>query len=504
MISNTGRLLHAVGVFGGAITMAYILVRRVLALKRVSKKRTITKWPPSPSPQHPILGHAPLMPPTGGPANETKLLEWCNELGSTTISYTLPLVGRFIATGDPDLAHYVLVHRNIPKSYVYKLTGPLLGTRSMLTAAHKEPHQSRRRMFHKGFQPGYLNQFCFEVMKEKTVNLLEACSATQGTPCRMLDLTTNYTSQIISAVAYGEDWDDHRHPARVSLDYIAGFLTKALSGSEPWNMFNPFIWSGAWKHHSDYHREMNAIVRRKMKDPSGNDIVSMALRDLMAENAELDEETVATVIDNLKTIYIAGHETTANLLSHAVWLLAQHPDVLLKIRTELDSVLDNGNWYAASTLQYKNCVYLDAVLKEVLRLYPPSSFSRWLSHTSANEEAVEWNGYRLDGATILIAPFVMHRAERNWGPQAHLFQPQRFLDDPNPKAFIPFSKGVYDCLGRSFGMMEAQVALAALITGFDFEAVEPEKEFITCVMTLRNKYGCMMRLTPRNKATETA
>ena len=144
----------------------------------------------------------------------------------------------------------------------------------------------------------------------------------------------------------------------------------------------------------------------------------------------------------------------------------------------------------------RTCTFLDAVLNEVLRLYPPATISR--SGESPKKDALQWNGYRLDGATLLLPTYVMHRSKANWGTDAEEFRPSRFLSDPNPKAFMPFSKGVYDCLGKSFAMLEAKVAVAAMVSSFEFEAIDPEKEYVCVRLTNQPKFGCQVQCSSKS------
>lgn len=113
---------------------------------------------------------------------------------------------------------------------------------------------------------------------------------------------------------------------------------------------------------------------------------------------------------------------------------------------------------------------MEAVVKETLRLYPPAGTGRYTS--DVNES---FGGYTLGGAVLFVDPYVMHRQESVWGSQANEFIPERFLTEENiSHKFISFSRGPRDCLGKYFAMLEAKIALAAIVSRYDIVCVDPD------------------------------
>jgi cytochrome P450 len=184
------------------------------------------------------------------------------------------------------------------------------------------------------------------------------------------------------------------------------------------------------------------------------DLLSMLMLATDDEGGGMSDEQVR---DELITLLLAGHETTANALNWTFYLLAQHPGVEAKLHEEVDRVLGKR---AATLADLDDLSYTRAIVEESMRLYPPAwSFGRQTT------EPVEIGGYTIPaGWEINVVSYSAHRDAR-WWDSPESFHPERFLvEDPNrPKyAYIPFGGGPRICIGNHFAMMEAQLALATI------------------------------------------
>jgi cytochrome P450 len=162
--------------------------------------------------------------------------------------------------------------------------------------------------------------------------------------------------------------------------------------------------------------------------------------------------------DEVVTIFVAGHETTAVLLTWAFCLLSQHPDVEARLHAELAEVLDGRTPGVADA---PNLRFTRMVIDETLRLYPPA----WITNRQAVAED-EVCGYRIPaGAVVGISPYVMHHLPAYW-PDPERFDPQRFAPEAaqeRPRfAYMPFGGGPHQCIGNSFALLEATLILAAV------------------------------------------
>jgi cytochrome P450 len=198
------------------------------------------------------------------------------------------------------------------------------------------------------------------------------------------------------------------------------------------------------------------------------------------------------VRDEMASIFLAGHETTAITLSWAMYLLEQNPMCEKHLHQELDEVLQGA---PPRFEDIPKLVYTRAVIDETLRLYPPVHvFSR-----QALEED-EIMGHKVPaGSMVIIASWVLHRHEQLWeNPNA--FSPERFLPGSpkiHPFAYIPFGAGSRVCLGKHLGIMEAVLLLAMIAQKYRLRLAPGHSVEPLGRMTLRAKHGMPMRMEPR-------
>lgn len=232
------------------------------------------------------------------------------------------------------------------------------------------------------------------------------------------------------------------------------------------------------------------ITERRDSDltpPDSGDLLSMLLA--ARDDAGLPMPH-GQLLDEVKTLISAGHETTANTLSWAFTLLASHPGAESRLQAELHDVL-RGALPCLGDLP--RLPYLSAVIKETLRLYPPA----WSVRRVARE-AWEVGGYRLPaGAPIIMSQYVTHRDARFW-ERPDDFLPERWLprdfERSLPRyAYFPFGGGPRVCIGQAFAQMEAALLLATLAPGFRLRLLAPPR--FEPSITLRPKGGLRMRLS---------
>jgi cytochrome P450 len=204
------------------------------------------------------------------------------------------------------------------------------------------------------------------------------------------------------------------------------------------------------------------------------------------------------VRDEAMTLFIAGHETTANALAWTLLLLAQHAPVEAKLRAELDRVL-GGRLPTFHDLP--QLIYTDMVIKEAMRLYPPA----W-TITREVMESIELGGYTIaKGSIVLMSMYVMHHDARYW-PEPEVFIPERFSpgwEGTVPKyAYFPFGGGPRVCIGNQFAMMESALVLAAIMQRMEFMLVPGQTVVPDPLITLRPRGGVRMRVFEREPGVE--
>jgi cytochrome P450 len=194
-------------------------------------------------------------------------------------------------------------------------------------------------------------------------------------------------------------------------------------------------------------------LRRENRFPH-NDMLGLLIASGMSDDL---------IRDQLLTMLIAGHDTSTALLSWALYLISSRPEVQARVRQELDAVLgENPPTYAT----VGGLRYLDNVMNETLRLYPPIHLG---SRIAAQE--LEFQGFRIPaGKRVLYSIYLTHRDERYWDSPAQ-FMPERFAGEGarQPYSFLPFGGGSRNCIGTAFAQVEAKVVLARMLQKYDLE-----------------------------------
>lgn len=197
--------------------------------------------------------------------------------------------------------------------------------------------------------------------------------------------------------------------------------------------------------------------------------------------------------DEVMTLFLAGHETTALALTWAWHLLAQHPAAEQRLLAELAAVLGGR---APAVADLPRLRYADAVVTEAMRLYPPA----WVIGRQAAADC-EIGGYPVPaGTVVLISPWVMHR-HPDYFPEPERFDPDRWtggLAEQLPAhAYLPFGGGPRLCIGKAFARMEAVLVLATVAQRYRMTPVPGQRVAPDPVVTLRPRHGLKMMLSAR-------
>ncbi|MGA8872288.1 MAG: cytochrome P450 [Candidatus Acidiferrales bacterium] len=222
-----------------------------------------------------------------------------------------------------------------------------------------------------------------------------------------------------------------------------------------------------------------------------NDLLAL-LMDAMDEDGS--HMTKQQLRDESMTLFIAGHETTSQMLSWTWYALSQNPAIEAKLHDELRGVL-GGRVPEVADLQ--RLPYLQAVMNESLRLYPPAYILARMAI-----EPCQIGGYDIPlGSTILLAPWVTHRDARFFD-DPDTYRPERWLDGLMQKlpagAYFPFGDGPRRCIGQGFALMEAAIVIGALAQKFRLRLVPGHEVVPEPLVTLRPRNGIRMTLHARN------
>jgi cytochrome P450 len=235
---------------------------------------------------------------------------------------------------------------------------------------------------------------------------------------------------------------------------------------------------------------LNVIRARRQSGRDEGDLLSMLMQARDEDSGEGMSDR--QLLDEVRTIMLAGHETTAVALAWTWKLLSEHPEARVRLENEVDDVL-NGREPQMEDLEKLR--FTRAVFEEALRLYPPV----WLMARQAAQDD-EIGGFHIPaGSTIALSPYITQRLPELW-PEPQKFNPDRFMPGaaPRPKfAYFPFGGGPRLCIGQNFALMEAQIILALTAQRFRLEMVPGQKIELAQTLTLRPKSNLMMTLQRR-------
>jgi cytochrome P450 len=243
-------------------------------------------------------------------------------------------------------------------------------------------------------------------------------------------------------------------------------------------------------------RRLNKIIyriigQRRSAGRDAGDLLSMLLQ---AQDEDGSRMTDRQLRDEVITLFLAGHETTALTLSWTWWLLAQHPEAEEKLHAELDAVLGGRT----PTLEdLPKLRYLDHIIAESMRLYPPA----WGMARLTIEDA-HIGGYTIrKGCGVSLSQWVVHRDPR-WYESPDEFRPERWEGDLLKRlprfAYFPFGGGPRQCIGNTFAIMETALILATIAQKFRLRLVPGHTVAPIASITLRPRHGIRITLEKRN------
>jgi cytochrome P450 len=399
---------------------------------------------------------------------------------------------RLIAVSNPDYAQHMLVgrreryHRGTENRELRAITGDGL----LVTDGH--PWLQRRRQMQPSFRASSL-QSLVPAVSDTVLRLLDRWerSRRQAHPVPVVADTQSLTISAMVRMLFSHNID-FEEALRLGDAVRNGFR---MVGRRQLCRLAPPLWiptrsNRVLKRHC---RVLDSFVRSRVvehqrKDASRSaDIVSTLSESRDPEtNAPLSFDALA---DEVKTLMVAGFETTSSTLAWALYLLARHPEAAARWHEEIDCVL-RGRCPGWDDLE--RLPYTAHVLHETMRLYPPV-------HTIARDclEDDDLDGYKIPrGSTVLISVYGIQRGEA-WGPDPDAFRPERFTTDWPKRAFLPFATGKHVCIGKQFALIEMMVALALIGQRYrlvlrDNRVVEPKAQ-----VTMVPAEEIFINLTPR-------
>lgn len=390
----------------------------------------------------------------------------------------------------PDFVKEILVtqHRSFHKSLVMQRTKVILG--EGLLTSEEEFHRRQRRLSQPAFHRERIARYA-EVMVERAAAMRERWrdGAVVDIHHEMMRLTLSVVAKTLFDAEVEEEEDEIGTALTALIDLFPLLMNPFSPTLLKLPLPSTIRFRGAVKR---LDRTIYGIIEeRRASGEDRGDLLSMLL---LAQDEEGDGGGMSDVQlrDEALTIFLAGHETTANALAWTFYLLAQHPEVAQELYRVLDEVLGDRLPTAAD---YPRLQYVEMVLAESMRLFPPA----WaVSRYSIADVSI--GGWDLPkGAVAIVSQSVLHRDPRFW-TDPERFDPLRFTPEAKasrPKyAYFPFGAGPRMCIGEGFAWMEGVLLLATLSQKWRMELrsrnVKPQAS-----ITLRPKGGIAMKLVGR-------
>ena len=346
-----------------------------------------------------------------------------------------------------------------------KIMEPLLGKQSAIAlsgASHRRQRQLMMPPFH-----GERMRTYGETMGNVTEQVMNQWQ--QGKPFCVRTSTQAITLRVMMKAVFGLNEDARGEqiehllvammegmsvPLSAAILYFPA-LQRDLGPLTPWGKFL------RRQQQTDNLLYEEMRQRREQPDPNRTDILSL----LMAARDEAGEPmTDEELRDELMTLLVAGHETTATAIAWALYWIHKLPSVREKLLQELDSLGDNPDPGAIFKLPY-----LNAVCSETLRIYPVGM----LTFPRVPKVPVTLGGYDIEPGTILMGSIYLTHQREDLYPEAKQFKPERFLERQySPYEFLPFGGGARRCIGYAFALFEMKVVLAKILSRFELELAD--------------------------------
>jgi cytochrome P450 len=390
----------------------------------------------------------------------------------------------------PDYIQQLLIldHAKLHKSILTKLViGPLLGQGLLISEG--DFWRRQRRLAQPAFHRSRTNEYS-PVMVECA---LERMRQWRGGETRNLaEEMMKLTLEVAVRTLFGTTLAGDSEAIGKAMTFLMRYYLRR--GRSPWRV--PASWPTPANRRARREVEyMDSLIygiisdRKKDTQPR-NDLLSMLMAAMHEDGSQMTEKQVR---DESMTLFVAGHETTALSLVWTWYLLSENPEAEAHLHEELRAVLDGR---PAEVSDLEKLPYLNAVVHESLRLYPPAFIMARM-----NVETVSVGGYEIPPrSTLLASQWVMHRDARFF-EQPERFLPERWIDGLEsrlpPGAYFPFGDGPRRCIGQGFAQLETALVIAAIAQKFRFRLTKGFPVVPEPLVTLRPKYGISMSIDSR-------
>lgn len=389
---------------------------------------------------------------------------------------------------DPETVKDILVTRQglFIKSRMLQRAKVLLG--EGLLTSEGEFHLRQRRMIQPAFHRERLVGYA-AVMSEYAVRMRDRWR--DGQVLDVADEMMRFTLAVVGKTLFSADVEKEAAEIGQSLTAILEMFDMMVL---PFSEYLQKLPLPAMRRFQEGRKSLDDVIYRMIAERRASrkdhgDLLSMLLMASDEEHVMSDEQ----VRDEALTLFLAGHETTANALTWTLYLLSRNPEAEAKMHAEIDSVLGER---APMFDDFPRLPYTEMVFAESMRLFPPA----W-GVGRMSQEPLEIAGVEIAAKSIcLVSPYVMHRTAKYY-PEPDRFLPERWTPEAKagrPKfAYFPFGGGSRTCIGERFAWLEGVFGLAAIGRKWRLRLEPGQRVDVLPLITLRPKYGMRMRIEAR-------
>jgi len=412
--------------------------------------------------------------------------------------------GRFFGRGsfilnEPDAIRHVLVdnYENYTRTPVgFRVLRPMLGEGLLIAEGRAWKHQ--RRTLAPAFTPRAVSTLVPH-MVAATDDTIAKLKAASNAPVDLREAMQRLTLEIAGRTMFSFGMDRHGAALR---DFVMEYGTK-LARPHFLDMLLPLSWPSPQDFaRARFRKRWTAFVGMLMAERRAAGKQEGApprdLFDLMG--AARDPETGAAFTDaqlgdEVATMILAGHETTATALFWALYLLALDPATQEELAAEVQGATVDGAFATVNgAVDIERLKFTRAVVDETMRLYPPAFL---IARAAAGPDTIAGQPVKKRDV-VLIAPWLLHRHEKLWR-EPNAFIPQRFMTGTPPDrfAYLPFGVGARVCIGAHFALVEAVLALAKIVGAFRVSLVDKAPVMPVGVVTTQPDRSPLFAITPR-------
>jgi cytochrome P450 len=412
--------------------------------------------------------------------------------------------GRFFGRGsfilnEPDAIRHVLVdnYENYTRTPVgFRVLRPMLGEGLLIAEGRAWKHQ--RRTLAPAFTPRAVSTLVPH-MVAATDDTIAKLKAASNAPVDLREAMQRLTLEIAGRTMFSFGMDRHGAALR---DFVMEYGTK-LARPHFLDMLLPLSWPSPQDFaRARFRKRWTAFVGMLMAERRAAGKQEGApprdLFDLMG--AARDPETGAAFTDaqlgdEVATMILAGHETTATALFWALYLLALDPATQEELAAEVQGATVDGAFATVNgAVDIERLKFTRAVVDETMRLYPPAFL---IARAAAGPDTIAGQPVKKRDV-VLIAPWLLHRHEKLWR-EPNAFIPQRFMTGTPPDrfAYLPFGVGARVCIGAHFALVEAVLALAKIVGAFRVSLVDKAPVMPLGVVTTQPDRSPLFAITPR-------